>query len=41
MLKTYCGRAFRKIRVKTKKLVINGAENLIDQRNQLKKLVEA
>ena len=40
VLKTYCGRTYRKIRVKTKKLVVNGAENLIDKRNQLKKLVE-
>ena len=41
VLKTYCGRAFRKIRVKPKKLMNNGAEKLIDKRNNLKKLVES
>ena len=40
VLKAYCSRAFRKIRVRQKKLTINGAEKLIDKRNQLKKLVE-
>ena len=40
VLNTYCGRAFKKIRVRQKKLVTNGAEKLIDKRNQLKKLVE-
>ena len=40
VLKTYCERAFRKIRVRPKKLLISGAEKLIDERNHLKKLVE-
>ena len=40
VLNTYCGRAFRKIRVRQKKLVTNGAEKLIDRRNHLKKVVE-
>ena len=39
-LQTYCERAFRKIRVKTKNIDVNGAEKMIDQRNQLKKHVE-
>ena len=40
-LQTYCERAFRKIRVKTKNIDVNGAEKIIDQRNQLKKHIES
>ena len=39
-LQIYSERVFRKIRVKTKNIAVNGAEKLIDQRNKLKKLVE-
>ena len=40
VLNTYCGRAFRKIRVRQKKLVRNGTEKLIDRRNHMKTIVE-
>ena len=41
VLNTYCGRAFKKIRVRPKKLVNNSVKKLIDSRNHLKRMVES
>ena len=40
VLESYCGKAYRKIRVRTKRLVNTGAEKFIDRRNHLRKLIE-
>ena len=40
VLDTYCKRAFRKIRVKSKKVKPSGAEELNNKRNKLIKLIE-